>query len=215
MVEIYKSIKESINRYIDIIKSQIMKEELMLRKEPKMKKRFILNLCVLINTIDYIKETINKMNDVIFNLIDEPYNQNLDFMTEEDKCAKICIELINSIMKLYDVNLESIFTDSMIKLPWDKIQNVNAVNHYTGLIKELIDFFAMSVKDNINNVYLIRCFKMLSEITNNRFLESVYKIRRINELSVQQLRIGKVNRFYWDKAETDQYRPQQQQRTDF
>lgn len=196
MVEIYKSIKESINRYIDIIKSQIMKEELMLRKEPKMKKRFILNLCVLINTIDYIKETINKMNDVIFNLIDEPYNQNLDFMTEEDKCAKICIELINSIMKLYDVNLESIFTDSMIKLPWDKIQNVNAVNHYTGLIKELIDFFAMSVKDNINNVYLIRCFKMLSEITNNRFLESVYKIRRINELSVQQLRIGKVNRFY-------------------
>ena len=196
MVEIYKSIKESINRYIDIIKSQIMKEELMLRKEPEMKKRFILNLCVLINTIDYIKETINKMNDVIFNLIDEPYNQNLDFMTEEDKCAKICIELINSIMKLYDVNLESIFTDSMIKLPWDKIQNVNAVNHYTGLIKELIDFFAMSVKDNINNVYLIRCFKMLSEITNNRFLESVYKIRRINELSVQQLRIGKVNRFY-------------------
>ena len=161
-----------------------------------MKKRFILNLCVLINTIDYIKETINKMNDVIFNLIDEPYNQNLDFMTEEDKCAKICIELINSIMKLYDVNLESIFTDSMIKLPWDKIQNVNAVNHYTGLIKELIDFFAISVKDNINNVYLIRCFKMLSEITNNRFLESVYKIRRINELSVQQLRIGKVNRFY-------------------
>ena len=202
MVEIYKSIKESIKRYIDIIKSQIMKEELMLKKEPKTKKRFILNLCVLINTIDYIKETINKMNDVIFNLIDEPYNQNLDFMTEEDKCAKICIELINSIMKLYDINLESIFGDSMIKLPWDKIQNVNAVNHYTGLVKEAIDFFALSVKDNINNVYLIRCFKMLSEITNNKFLESIYKIRRINEHSVQQLLIGKLSRLHRDQAET-------------
>ena len=31
-------------------------------------------MCVLINTADYIKETVNKMSDIIYNMIDEPYN---------------------------------------------------------------------------------------------------------------------------------------------
>lgn len=46
----------------------------MVRKDSAGEEIFILNLCVLINTVDYIKETVNKMNDVIQNLIDEPYN---------------------------------------------------------------------------------------------------------------------------------------------
>ena len=128
MVKIYNSIKESVNRYIEAIKAQVMKEEMLLKKEPKARRRFVLNLCVLINTIDYVKETINKMNDVIYNLIDEPYNQNLDFLMEEDKCAKICIELINAIMKLYESNIEQTLNDNMVKLSWDKVQTVTNIN---------------------------------------------------------------------------------------
>lgn len=202
MVEIYKSIKESVNRYIDAVKAQIMREEMLLKKDPKARKRFVLNLCVLINTIDYVKETINKMNDVIYNLIDEPYNQNLDFLVEEDKCAKICIELINAIMKLYDTSIEQTLNDSMVKLSWDKIKNVTSINPYVRAVTESISFFADCVTDNINTVYLIRCFKILSEKTNNKFLDAVYRIKKINEHSVQQLLIGYLKRLYRDQTET-------------
>lgn len=36
-----------------------------LKKDDKFEKNFILNICVLINTVDYTKETVNKMNDII------------------------------------------------------------------------------------------------------------------------------------------------------
>jgi len=206
MVEIYKCIKANINRYIDMVKAQITKEELAIKKDDKNDKRFVLNLCVLINTIDYIKETVNKMNDVIFNLIDEPYNQNLDFSEEEDKCAKDCIEIINSLMKLFENKLDTIFTDQMLKVQWDKVENVTSVSAYVHSINKIIKFFSDNIKDNINNVYLIRCFKMLSEITNNKFLEYVYRIRKINQQSVQLLHIGNLKRFYRNQTTTLQYR---------
>lgn len=190
MVEIYRSIKANINKYIDLVKTQITKEELAIKKDDKNEKRFLLNLCVLINTIDYIKETINKMNDVIFNLIDEPYNQNLDFSEEEDKCSKVCIELINSLIKLFESKVDVILTDQMLKAQWDKVENVTSVNPYVHSVNKLLKFFSENIKDNINNVYLIRCFKMLSEVTNNKFLEYVYKIKKINQQSVQLLHIG-------------------------
>lgn len=196
MVEIYRCIKANINKFIDQVKAQIMKEELSMKKDDKNEKRFLLNLCVLINTIDYIKETINKMNDVIFNLIDEPYNQNLDFSEEEDKCAKVCIEIINSIVKLFDGKLDSIFSEQMLKTQWDKVENVTSVSAYAHSVNKVLKFFADCIRDNINNVYLIRCFKMLSEITNSKFLEYIYKIKRINQQSVQLLHIGNINRFH-------------------
>ena len=213
MVEIYRCIKANINKYIDMVKAQITKEELAIKKDEKNEKRFVLNLCVLINTIDYIKETVNKMNDVIFNLIDEPYNQNLDFSEEEDKCAKVCIEIINSLIKLFENKLETVFTDQMLRVPWEKVENVTSVSGYVHSVNKILKFFSENIKDNINNVYLIRCFKMLSEVTNTKFLEYVYKIRRINQQSVQLLHIGDLTRFYRNQAATLQHRPQQQQRT--
>lgn len=200
MVDIYRCVKTNINKYIDLVKAQITKEELAIKKDDKNEKRFVLNLCVLINTIDYIKETVNKMNDVIYNLIDEPYNQNLDFSEEEDRCARVCIEIINSLIKLFENKLDTIFTDQMLKTQWEKVENVTSVSQYVHSVNKVLKFFADNIKDNINNVYLIRCFKMLSEVTNTKFLEYVYKIKKINQQSVQLLHIGKLTRFHRDKA---------------
>ena len=196
MVDIYRAIKVSINRYIDQVKAQVTKEELAIKKDDKNEKRFLLNLCVLINTIDYIKETINKMNDVIFNLIDEPYNQNLDFSEEEDKCAKVCIEIINAIIKLFDGKLEAILSEQMLKTQWERVENVTSVSAYVHSVNKVLKFFSECIKDNINNVYLVRCFKMLSEVTNAKFLEYVYRIKKINAQSVQLLHIGELSRLH-------------------
>lgn len=200
IVDICKSIKGTIIKYIDNVRNQIGKEEALLKKDEKQERRFVLNLCMIINTVDYIKETINKMNDVFLNLVDEPFSQNLDFSEEEDYCAKICLEVITSILKLYENKLETILTNGMLKVQWDKLENVLFVNSYINDLKTLIAFYGDSIKEKINNVYLIRTFKGISEITNSKFIEAIYRIKKINDFSVQQLHIGLLIRFHGNKT---------------
>lgn len=195
MVDIYRIIKQNLNRYIETLRTQIGKEEAILKKDEKLDKRFLLNLCVFINTIDYMKETINKMTDVIVSLIDEPYNQNLDFSDEEDFCARVCIETINAMMRLYESKLDVTLTSNMLKIAWDKLENVILFSPYINDFKALTNFFADAIKDNISNVYVIRTLKCISEITNNKFVDAIFKIKKINDFSVQQLQIGFLIRF--------------------
>jgi hypothetical protein len=194
IVDIYKSIKATIVRYLETVRAQIGREEALLKREEKQERRFLLNLCMIINTVDYVKETINKMNDVFLNLVDEPFNQNLDFSEEEDLCAKICLEAIGSVLRLYETKLEAVMTSGMLRVHWDKLENVLFVNPYINDLKTLISFYADTLKEKVNNVYLIRTFKGISEVTNAKFVEAIYRIKRINDFSVQQLHIGGLTR---------------------
>ena len=45
------------------------------------------------------------------------------------------------------------------------------------------------MKGNINNVYLIRTFKLMSETLNNKFVENVLRIKKINEFSIKRLNL--------------------------
>jgi len=199
MVDIYRVIRQNLNKYIETLRAQVGKEEAALKKDG-MDRRFLLNLCVFINTIDYMKETISKMTDVIVGLIDEPYNQNLDFSDEEDLCSRVCIEIINAMMRLYETKLDTILLNNMLKIAWDKLENVILVSSYINDLKLLTNFFADAIKENISNVYVIRTLKCISEITNNRFVDAIFKIKKINDFSVQQLHIGKLNRLRRDQA---------------
>lgn len=212
IVDIYKSIKATIVRYLEMVRGQISKEELLLKREDKQERRFLLNLCMIINTVDYIKETINKMNDVFLNLVDEPFNQNLDFSEEEDLCAKICLEAISSVLRLYEQKLEGILTNGMLRVQWDKLENVLFVNSYINDLKSLIGFYSDALKERVNNVYLIRTFKGISEVTNNKFVEAIYRIKKINDFSVQQLHIGQITRFCRNQTTALQPRSEQKQR---
>ena len=49
------------------------------------------------------------MNDIIHNLIDEPYNQNLDFFSEEDFCSRTCIEIIDSLVSVSNKKIDYFF----------------------------------------------------------------------------------------------------------
>lgn len=205
IVDIYRSIKATVVRYLELVRAQIGREEALLKREEKQEKRFLLNLCIVINTVDYVKETVNKMNDVFLNLVDEPFNQNLDFSEEEDLCAKICLEAIGAALKLYETKWEAILTGGMLKVAWDKLENVLFVNTYINDLKAVVGFYADTLKDKVNNVYLIRTFKGVSEITNGRFVEAIYRIKKINDFSVQQLHIGRVTRLRGDQTAAVQF----------
>ena len=188
MVEIKEVIQKVVKKYLDLIRLQIEKEEQLLKKESN-DKRFITNICTLVNTLDYVKETLSKMTEIVTNLIDEPFNQNINFSTQEDFSARVIVECIDVLVKVYQGKLETILTTSMLKKQWDKVDNVILFSSYIDEIKKLMQVFCNKVRENVAKVYTLRCFKLVAEITTRKFLETIYKIRKINQFSVQQLQI--------------------------
>ena len=189
MLQIKEVIQKVIRKYLGLVQAQISKEEQVLKKESNTEERFIMNICVLINTLDYVKETLSKMTEIVTGLIDEPFNQNVNFSTEEDLSAKIIVQSIDALVKVFQVKLEAILNGSMLKKQWDKVDNVILFSSYIDDIKKLMVLFCNRVRDNVAKVYVLRCFKFVAEITTRKFLETIYKIRKINQFSVQQLQI--------------------------
>jgi hypothetical protein len=192
MVMVKSVVQKIITEYIDRVGQQVSKEESLLKKDEKSEQRFILNTCVLINTLDYVKETLKKMTDIFGGLIDEPFNQNINFHPEEEQSTQRISNCIDQLLNLFSRKLEHILVNSMLKKQWDKIENVILVSNYINDIKETIQLFCNKLKDSISKVYVLRCFRLVAEVTNTKFLETIYKIRKINEYSVQQLHIDFV-----------------------
>lgn len=188
MLQIKGVIQKVVRKYLGLVQMQIGKEEQLLKKDSH-DRRFIVNICVLVNTLDYVKETLSKMTEIVSGLIDEPFNQNVNFSAEEDHSAKVIVECIDVLVGAFRVRLEAILTGSMLKKQWDKVDNVILFSSYIDEIKKLMKVFCDEVRDNVAKVYTLRCFKLVAEVTTQKFLETIYKIRKINQFSVQQLQI--------------------------
>lgn len=189
MVEVQGVIRRVIGEYLQQVQSQILKEEMYLKKDSSFENTFLLNLSVLVNTLDYIKETLGKMNDIVQDLIDEPFNQSVSFSHEEDHAVRVIAMCLDAQVKLFSKKLDFILEKSMLKKQWDKIDNVILSSNYINDIKREMSQFCGLIRGNIATVYVLRCFKQVAETTNNKFLAAVYKIRKINEYTVQQLHI--------------------------
>lgn len=188
MLQIKGVIQRVVQKYVGLLRAQVAKEAAQLRKDAN-QRRFVVNLCVLVNTLDYVKETLSKMTEIVSGLIDEPFNQNVSFSGEEDLSAKVIVECIDALVRAFQTKLEAILTGSMLKKQWDKVDNVILFSSYIDDIKKLMKGFCEEVRENAAKLYALRCFKLVAEVTTRKFLETVYKIRKINQFSVQQLQI--------------------------
>lgn len=192
MLQVKKLVQRIVVKYITFLKNQISKEENYLKKDEKVEARFLLNICVLVNTLDYVKETLKKMTEIFSGLIDEPFNQNINFSKEEDFSIQVISECIESMIKVFRLKLDHILLNSMLKKQWDKVENVILFSNYINDIKGIMVKFCGKIRENISKVYVLRTFRLVAEITNTKFLDTIYKIRKINEYSVQQLHIDFV-----------------------
>ncbi len=93
------------------------------------------------------------------------------------------------MMKRFESKLENILNYGMLKITWDKLESNIKVSPYVSDLKTLMNSFSQNIKSNINNVYVIRALKLVSESTNNKFIDYLFRIKRINLISVQRLSV--------------------------
>ena len=69
-----------------MLNDKVLKDD---RNSKKIEIKFYQDVCIYLNTVDYIKETLQSVQDSLSNLLDEPFNENIDFKNEEDCCVFI------------------------------------------------------------------------------------------------------------------------------
>jgi hypothetical protein len=84
MYDVYTVIKSNITLYLNSLNEKVLKDD---RNSKKDEIKFFRDVCILLNTVDYIKETLQSVQDSLSNLLDEPFNETIDFKNEEDLCV--------------------------------------------------------------------------------------------------------------------------------
>jgi hypothetical protein len=84
MYDVYTVIKSNITLYLSSLNEKVLKDD---RNSKKDEIKFFRDVCILLNTVDYIKETLQSVQDSLSNLLDEPFNETIDFKNEEDLCV--------------------------------------------------------------------------------------------------------------------------------
>jgi hypothetical protein len=75
----------------------------------------------------------------------------------------------------------------MLKSNWEKIESAIKPNAYVEDIKLLLTFYSESFKEHVNNVYVIKILKLISETTNEKFIDYSLKLKKVNSQIVQKL----------------------------
>jgi len=86
MFDVYTVIKQNILYYLNMLNDKVLKDD---RNSKKIEIKFYQDVCIYLNTVDYIKETLQSVQDSLSNLLDEPFNENIDFKNEEDCCVQL------------------------------------------------------------------------------------------------------------------------------
>ena len=188
-----------IARYLDVIKKQSIKEKEILNKNSGKEIKFIKNMNLLINTIDYIKESVLKMHDLFLNMIEEPYNNNISFNAEEDNSNKLIVEMIGLVVQVFELKFESVLNSYFFRINWERVDLIEILPIYLKELNNLENLYSINFKESsLSNVYLIRFLKGIADSIINQYIEAVNKIKKLNEMGIQQIISGILNRLFRD-----------------
>lgn len=185
MFDIYSVVKQTISLYTNSVIEEAYRKE---KSRAKNLPFFVSSMCVFINTVDHIKETLGNVNDLIVTLLEAPYTEQVDFSQEDDSCLEIINELIVLIEKIVDSSIESIFNSQMAKMGWEKFDEPSQeASRYVANIKEAMRTVVDEVRGKVGVVHLTKVLTNICKKLNQRFIASVLKFKKISDSGIQQL----------------------------
>ena len=188
MYDIYKVVKQTISTYIN----QIIQDAYDKDNKHKSKNTSFLfkSLCVYINTVDHIKETLGNVNDLIVTLLESPYTEQVDFNGEEDACLEMINEMIVMVKKIVEGSLEKIFNNQMGKVAWDRLEEVAGEgSKYVHETREALRGVVDNIKGKVGVVHFTKILNMICQTVNLKFVSNVLKMKKVSEGGISQLHV--------------------------
>lgn len=203
MFDIYRVIKKALRYYNDELTGRIQKE---LSKIKGDEHAFESSICFIINTAEYCKDTFPGLCDSIKQSLESPFNDKIELNNEEDLFVGLLNRGIESLLISLDNRLDPEF-NNMLKINWEKLDRVGDISDYVKGIKIFLDKHLKNVKNYLSDVYFIFYLNKIVMLTNNKFINNIYKCKKIGDLGLQQLQLDifeiKTDLIQLSKGEND------------
>lgn len=202
MFDIYRVIKRALKFYTEELANRVLREANRKGDEQNLES----TLCFIINTAEYCKDTLPGLCDSIKQSLESPFNEKIELNNEEDLFIGLLNKGIESLLISLDIRLEPEF-NNMVRINWEKLDKVGDISDYVKGIKQFLEKHIKNVKNYLSDVYFIFYLNKVVVVINSKFLNNVYKAKKIGDLGLQQLQLDifeiKTDLIQLSKAEND------------
>jgi hypothetical protein len=151
-----------------------------------------ITVCHVISTCEYCADTMEALEDLIRDTIDNEYKHKIDMMNDQEQFHDIIAKAIRVLVSGLTNRLEGAFK-SMSTIHWGTVDAVGEESPYVLTIHEETEPFFRTVRSLLPTSYYRNfCDKFVMAFTNTYF-ETLTRIKRISEPGTQQLLLDLYN----------------------
>ncbi|CAD8075883.1 unnamed protein product [Paramecium primaurelia] len=179
MFDIQKLIKKALKKYSDEIIMKINQS----RNNEQLSQIFC---CFVINTAEYCKETIPGLQESLVQHLDSPFSDQVELSNEEEYFNQMMNKSIETLLVYVDSKVDQ-FYQQMLKIDWNEFENMGDASKYIRDTISFLEGHIKTIKDLLSESYLIFYLNKLVVYLNNKFINSVFRIKKISEIGLSQL----------------------------
>jgi vacuolar protein sorting-associated protein 53 len=185
MFDIYRVIKQTIKNFVQLISDDGKVKE---KSKTKNYAFFFNSICIYVNTIDHVKDTLPSVNDLLVSRLEPTFAEQVDFGPEEDDCLDKINELVFMIKRIPEATMDSAFSGSFSKINWDRFDDHGQdVSKYVVEIREAVRGVMDSIKGKILTAHYTRLLNLLCQVLSQKFVAAILKLKRVSDAGINQL----------------------------
>jgi hypothetical protein len=151
-----------------------------------------ITICYVIDTCEYCSETVEALQDLIVDKIDDKYRSKIDMSSEEeafhDVTAKGIKVLVSGLVHRTDQAFKG-----MYNINWSALDVVGEESAYVRSMHNEVHPFVVKVKSSLPNSYFRNFCDQFAMIFTNAFYNTITRQKRISESGTQQLLLDVYN----------------------
>ena len=151
-----------------------------------------ITICHVIDTCEYCSETVEALQDLILDKIEEKYKPKIDMSGEEeafhDVTAKGIRVLVSGLVHRTDQAFKG-----MYNINWSALDVVGEESAYVRSMHSAIHPFVVEVKSALPNSYFRNFCDQFAMFFTNAFYNTITRQKRISESGTQQLLLDVYN----------------------
>lgn len=186
MFDIFNVLRRALRTYADELQSKMEKEDRVKQKDEVTFDTFI---CLAVNSAELCKDTISGLSDTVRQHLDSPFGDKVDMSNEETLFSTFINKAIDTMCHNLDQRLDANFS-AISKVNYERISEATDMSDYVKETSKIVDSHIKTIKPLLSEVYFTFYLnRYLVPMIQTKFLNSVYKIKRLPEIGIQVLQL--------------------------
>jgi len=185
MFNIWRVFQRCMKIYVEEVLIRLGREERMKGKDET---NFEIFACLITNTGDYCKETLNGLVDTIKQYLDSPFSDQVSSEEGENLFISMLNKGTDALLEHMNWKTDNAFSN-IHKQDWTKLSEVGDTSNYVKEVSVLLTEHIKVVKEVINDIYFVYYLNKLVDVIQNKFLNALYKTKRLTDIAVQRMQL--------------------------